>query len=66
MILRKVIFHGEGRLILDAIIETKEGVIGKAIEKELKDPFLMLGNTEKINSFLETANDEDLVKTGYE
>jgi len=59
-------FHGEGRLVLDAIIEAKEGAIGKAIERELKDPFLMLGNTERINSFLETASDEDLVKAGYE
>ena len=59
------IFHGEGKLVLDAIIETTEGAIGKPIEEELKKPFLMLGDAEKINGNLETASKEDLAKMGY-
>lgn len=59
------IFHGEGKLVLDAIIETVEGAIGKSIEEELKDPFLMLGHAEKINAHLDTATQEDLMRMKY-
>jgi len=60
------IFHGHGKLLLDAIIETKKGAVGKSIEKEINEPFLMLGNVEEIQQNLCTANNEDLTKMGYE
>jgi len=41
------VFHGQGKLLLDAIAETDEGAIGKTIEKELDEPFLMLGETAR-------------------
>lgn len=45
---RGYIFHGQGKLLIDAIVETKEGAIGKPIDRELNEPFLMLGDTETI------------------
>lgn len=63
---RGYIFHGQGRLLLDTIVETEEGAIGKPIEKELNESFLMLGNIEEIQKQLNTATKEDLAKMGYE
>jgi len=60
------IFHGKGKLILDTIIETKEGAFGKPVEKEINKPFLMLGNTKEIQENLIMASREDLHHLGYE
>jgi len=60
------VFHGDGRLLLDTIVETEEGTIGKPVEKELNEPFLMLGNTEEIQKHLTKAGEEDFAKLGYE
>jgi len=60
------IFHGYGKLILDAIVETEEGAIGKPVEKEINEPFLMLGETKETQRNLTTATDEDLAERGYE
>ena len=60
------IFHGHGKLLLDTIVETKEGAIGKPVEKEVNEPFLMLGDTEKVQQHLSTASKEDFTKMGYE
>ena len=60
---RGYIFHGNGRLILDTIVETREGAIGKPVEKEISAPFIMLGAVEE--NFT-AANQEDLEKMGYE
>jgi hypothetical protein len=60
------IFHGHGKLLLDTVVETKEGAIGRPIEKEINKAFMMLGETEKIQQRLSTANKEDLKETGYE
>jgi len=60
------VLHGKGKLLLDAIVETEEGAIGKPVEKELNEPFLMLGNTEEIRERLTEASEEDLAKMGYE
>jgi len=60
------IFHGHGKLLLDTIVETQEGAVGKPIESELNKPFLMLGNTEETQQHLSTATKEDLTKMGYE
>lgn len=60
------VFHGKATLLLDTIVETEEGAIGKSIEREVNEPFIMLGNTEKIHEHLSEANSEDLKRMGYE
>lgn len=59
------IFHGHSKLVLDTIIETKQGAMGKSVEKEIKEPFLMLGKTKDIQQHLSTANIENLTAMGY-
>ncbi len=60
------VLHGNGKLLLDAIVETEEGAIGKPVEKELNEPFIMLGNTKEIREHLTEASEEDFAKMGYE
>lgn len=60
------VFHGKAKLLLDTIVETEEGAIGKSIEREVNEPFIMLRNTEKIHEHLSEANSEDLKRMGYE
>ena len=59
------VFHGQGKLLLDAIVETDEGAVGKPIEKELNEPFLMLGDTEEIQQHLAKASEENLAEMGH-
>jgi hypothetical protein len=59
------IFHGHGKLLLDTIVETQEGAIGKPVENELNKLFLMLGDAEEIQQHLSTATKENLTKMGY-
>lgn len=63
---RKVgyVFVGHGRLLVDAIVETGRGAFGKPIDRELKEPFLMLGNKEEIGQSLNTAGSDDLARIG--
>ncbi len=63
---RGYVFHGRGKLLLDAIVETGEGAVGKAVEKEISEPFLMLGEPDELQQHLKTANKDDLEKVGYE
>ena len=44
------IFGGNGKMILDAIVETDRGAVGKPIERQLTVPFLMVGNPEIVES----------------
>jgi hypothetical protein len=60
------IFHGHGKLLLDTIVETHEGAVGKPVENELNGLFLMLGDTDEIRQHLSSAAKEDLTKMGYE
>lgn len=60
------IFHGVGKLLLDTIIETSRGAVGKPIERDLQMPFLMIGETEQITESLGQADSRDLSKLGYE
>lgn len=60
------LFHGQGKLLLDTIVETEEGAIGKPVERELNKPFLMLADTEKTQQSLTKASEGDLTKMGYE
>jgi hypothetical protein len=62
---RGYIFHGDGKLLLDTIVETEKGAIGKSVERELSSPFLMLGDSEKMRQHLDKASQEDFVKVGY-
>lgn len=63
---RGYVFHGAGKLILDAIVETNAGAVGKPVEKELNQPFLMLGNDEEVQKGLHSASEEDLKNKGYQ
>jgi hypothetical protein len=60
------IFRGHGKLLLDTIVETEEGAIGKPVEKELNQAFLMLGDIEEIRHHFGQASEEDLAEMGYE
>lgn len=59
------VFHGTGQLMIDSIVETKRGAVGKPTVKDLKKPFIMLGNMEKIKGNLASADSTDLNKFGY-
>jgi len=60
------VFHGHGKLLLDTIVETEEGAVGKPVDREINEPFIMLGNTEEIQRQLNAASTEDMAKMGYE
>ena len=54
------VFLGQGKLLVDAIVETEEGAFGKPIERVLSEPFLMLGNTEQASQHFCPASHDDL------
>jgi hypothetical protein len=60
------VFHGNGKLLLDTIVETEKGAVGKPVEKELNEPFLMLGDAEEIQKHLTKASEGDFAKMGHE
>jgi hypothetical protein len=60
------VFHGSSKLLLDTVIETDEGAIGKPVEREINGLFLMLGETEAIQRHFSLASKEDLAAMGYE
>lgn len=63
------VFHGEGKLIIDAVIETPRGAIGKPVERKIETPFIMLAPFEKVRKLREelvSANISDLKQKGYE
>jgi hypothetical protein len=57
------IFGGNGKMILDAIVETDQGAVGKSIERQLTDPFLMVGNPDVIEtrSFSAVTAEQDFL-----
>lgn len=59
------VFHGSGKLVLDAIVETEQGAVGKSVERELKSPFINLDDPETIQTRLTEADNEALTKKGY-
>ena len=59
------VFIGRGKLLLDTIVETKEGAVGKPVEKETGELFIMLGNAELTGQKLKPTNSEDLSAAGY-
>jgi hypothetical protein len=54
------IFGGNGKMILDTIVETEEGAIGKPTEQKLTEPFLTLGIPDDIKSCLVPAVGDEL------
>ena len=62
---RGYVFHGDGKFLLDSIVETEEGAIGQPVEKELSELFLMLGDTEEMQKHLTEASEEDFAKMNY-
>jgi len=60
------VFHGTGKLVVDSIIETTKGAVGKPTVKNLKRPFIMLGRIEEIKDNLANADTSDLQNIGYE
>ena len=63
---RGYVFCGKGKLLLDTIVETEEGAFGRPVERELHEPFLMLGAKEELSQRLDAAVEEDLRGAGYE
>ena len=59
------VFHGQAQLLLDTIVETEEGAVGKSVEKEISRLFLMFGAKEEIGRHLTLALKEDLEKADY-
>lgn len=57
-------FAGKGRLTLDTIVETPEGAVGKPMNNDLTQPFLMFGETAPLSEALSPAIDEDFSKMG--
>jgi hypothetical protein len=46
-------------------VETEKGAVGKPVEKEITEPFLMLGDTENMQQHLSAADTQDLETKGY-
>jgi hypothetical protein len=59
-----LVFLGHGRLVVDTIVETENGALGKPTERELSEPFLMLGSVEDTLQHFKEANKEDLQRNG--
>ena len=60
------IFHGKGNLILDTIVETEKGAIGKSVERVVNEPFLMLGKLDEGLQRLNESDHEDFTRCGHE
>lgn len=59
------VFHGAGRFMVDSIVETTRGAVGKPTVKDLSRPFMMLGNAEEVRDILRPAVSSDLQSAGY-
>jgi len=59
------VYHGDGKLVLDTIVETEQGAVGRPVEEEINRPFLMLGNAEGARQQLRPASQKDLSERGY-
>ena len=59
------VFQGRGKLLLDTIVETEEGAVGKPVEKQIDKPFIMLGNAERTEKRLNPASPENISEAGY-
>lgn len=57
------VFLGQGRLLVDAIVETEEGAFGKPVQRVLDEPFLMLGDAEQISQHFSRVSSDELKRT---
>lgn len=64
--IRGLFMCGKGRLVIDTIIETSKGAIGKPTEKELVKPFIMIGGTAEVEEKMSEADSSSLSVMGYE
>lgn len=53
------IFGGNGKMILDTIVETEEGALGNSTEQKITEPFLMLGHADGVKSYLISSPGEE-------
>lgn len=60
------VFHGNGTLLLDAIVETERGAVGNSVDRTFDEPFLMLGRRAEEQQHLRESEPEDFSKWGYE
>jgi len=60
------VFRGKGKLLLDAIVETDKGAVGKSVEKELNKSFLMLGSPVEVQPRLGPTNRKDFERLELE
>lgn len=52
------VFGGKGRLVVDTIIETERGAIGESVERDITEPFLMMGGTPTIREGMRPLDKE--------
>jgi hypothetical protein len=57
-----LVLLGHGRLVVDAIVETEDGALGKPIDRELSRPFLMLGDIGETSQHLKEVSKEDVAR----
>jgi hypothetical protein len=60
------VFLGNGKLLVDAIVETEDGAFGKSVQRELAEPFLMIGETEDASKHFNEAKPDDFKNVGVD
>lgn len=58
------VFIGNGKLVVDTIVETEKGAVGEPVQRQLNEPFLMLGDKEEQTWRLEIVSADDLKTMG--
>lgn len=56
------VFWGGGSLLIDTIVDTKRGAIGKSLEKEITEPFIMIGGVQSNQDHLKRVEEEDIAQ----
>jgi len=59
------LFHGKGQLMLDTIVETPRGAVGKSLVEDLTLPFLMFGEATDLSQNSTAATVQDVARIGY-
>ncbi len=60
------VLHGKCRFVLDTIVETDRGAVGKPVEKEINEPFVMLEDGEDTRQSFSNADTGDLKNMSYQ
>jgi hypothetical protein len=53
------VFLGQGKLLVDAIVETEKGALGESVQRALDEPFLMLGDADETSRHLSPVITDD-------